>query len=325
MFKKIPIILNAEQLLERSFKKARKIQIPDRNIAYKNKKTIIARTDSFATTVVSTLEKYVKEFPSIGHLSSFYQELIDIKIDVNKLRKSLGAVDWARKTCKMIYSKQAKSLKKSKNVDFLKQKQNEIYGRISSVVKQVDKDLGLLAMAQNIMREFPEIHDIPTIVIAGYPNVGKSSLLRCLSSAKPKIAQYPFTTKEIHLGHVEKTEKYITKRYQIIDTPGLFDRPLSKRNVIEKQAIAALTHLADLIIFILDTSETCGYSLEEQTHLLTQIKKMFRGLPAIVVENKADIKKTDSSNLKISCETGEGINILMSEIFLHYKSKDNVE
>lgn len=325
MFKKIPIILNAEQLLERSFKKARKIQIQDRNTVYKNKKTIIARTDSFATTVVSTLENYVKEFPSIGHLSSFYQELIDIKIDVNKLRKSLGAVDWARKTCKMIYSKQAKSLKKSKNVDFLKQKQNEIYGRISSVVKQVDKNLILLSMAQNIMRKFPEIHDIPTIVIAGYPNVGKSSLLRCLSSAKPKIAQYPFTTKEIHLGHVEKTEKYITKRFQIIDTPGLFDRPLSKRNVIEKQAIAALTHLADLVVFILDVSETCGYSLEDQTRLLSQVKKMFSGLPIIVVENKADIKKTDSSNLKISCETGEGINILMREIFLHYKSKNKVE
>jgi nucleolar GTP-binding protein len=325
MFKKIPIILNAEQLLERSFKKARKIQIQDRNTVYRNKKTIIARTDSFATTVVSTLENYVKEFPSIDRLSLFYQELIDIKIDVNKLRKSLGAVDWARKTCKMIYLKQAKSLKKSKNVDFLKQKQSEIYGRISSVVKQVDKDLILLSMAQNIMREFPEIHDIPTIVIAGYPNVGKSSLLRCLSSAKPKIAQYPFTTKEIHLGHVEKTEKYITERFQIIDTPGLFDRPLSKRNAIEKQAMAALTHLADLIIFILDTSETCGYSLGEQTHLLIQIKKMFSGLPTIIVENKADIKKTNSSNLKISCETWEGIDILMKEIFSRYKSKNKVE
>jgi nucleolar GTP-binding protein len=175
------------------------------------------------------------------------------------------------------------------------------------------------------MREFPEIHDIPTIVIAGYPNVGKSSLLRCLSSAKPKIAQYPFTTKEIHLGHIEKTEKYITKRFQIIDTPGLFDRPLSKRNVIEKQAMAALTHLAGLIIFILDTSETCGYSLEEQTHLLTQIKNMFSGLPTIIVENKADIKKTDSSNLKISCETGEGINILIRKILSSYKSKNKAK
>jgi len=314
MFKKIPTVLSAEELLERSFRKAKKIQIHDRNILYKNKKTIIARTNSFATNIISTLEKYVKEFPSIGNLPLFYQELIDIKIDVDKLRKSLGAVDWARKTCKNIYSKQAKSLKKSKNIDFLKQKQQEIHGRISSVVKQVDNELNLLAEAQNLMRKFPEIHDIPTIVIAGYPNVGKSSLLRCLSSAKPEIAQYPFTTQEIHVGHIEKTEKYITKRFQIIDTPGLLDRPLSERNKIEQQAIAALTHLADLIIFVLDASETCGYSLEHQTHLLSQIKTIFKDIPIIIVENKVDIKKADSSNLKLSCETGEGVELLLGEI-----------
>ena len=204
MLKKMPLVLSADDLLERAFRKAKKKQITDRNALYKKKKTIIARTESFATTVISTLEKYVKEFPSIDSLPLFYQELIDIKIDVNKLRKSLGAVDWARKTCNMIYSKQARSLKKSGKLDFLKQKQKEIYGRISSVVKQIDNELKLLANAQNIIKKFAEVCDIPTFVIAGYPNVGKSSLLKCLSKARPEIAQYPFTTKEIHVGHIEK-------------------------------------------------------------------------------------------------------------------------
>ena len=318
MFKKIPVILTAEEILERAFNGSKKIQINDRNALYKKKKTIIAKTDSFATNVTVTLEKYVKEFPSIDQLPSFYQEILDIKIDLNKLRKSLGATDWARKTCQMIYSKQARSLKKSKKVDFLKQKQNEIYGRISSVVRQIDKELVTLAKAQNMMKNLPTINDVPTVVIAGYPNVGKSSILSCLSSAKPDIAQYPFTTKEIHVGHIEKTEKYIKKRFQIIDTPGILDRPLSKRNEIEKQAIAALTHLADLIVFVLDTSETCGYSIKDQMRLLAQIEEMFSGSSLIVVENKADVKKTCSTNIKISCKTFEGIDILVDEIFLHY-------
>ena len=325
MFEKIPIILRADELLDRSFRKASKILIHDKETIYKNKKTIIARTDSFATNLVSTLEKYVKEFPSIDNLPMFYQELIDIKIDTNKLKKSLGAVAWAQKTCRMIYSKQAKSLKKAKGIDFLKQKQKEIYGRMSSVVKQVDKNLKLLAEAQIIMNEFPEIQDVPTIVIAGYPNVGKSSLLRCLSSAKPEVAQYPFTTKEIHVGHIEKTERYITSKYQIIDTPGLLDRPLSDRNDMEMQAIAALSHLADLIVFLLDTSETCGYTLKDQKHLLVQVKKIFGDTPIIIVESKMDIKKTDSTNLKISCETKEGINLLLDEIFSRFKSEEKIE
>jgi nucleolar GTP-binding protein len=322
MFKKIPIVLSAEELLERSFKIARKSQITDRNALYKKKKTIIARTDSFSTNIISVLEQYVKKFPSIDNLSSFYQDIIDIKIDVNKLKKSLGAVDWARKTCQMIYSKQSKSLKKSKNMDFLMQKQQEIYGRISSVVKQIDKDLVFLAQAQNIMKKFPDIYDVPTVVIAGYPNVGKSSILRCLSSAKPKIAQYPYTTKEIHVGHIEKKEKYLTKRFQLIDTPGLLDKPFSKRNDIEKQALSALSNLADIIIFVIDVSETCGYLLDDQLHLLSQIKKTFGDSSFIIVENKVDLKKADSEHLKISCETGEGIDILIREMFALYNSKE---
>ncbi|UCF12452.1 MAG: 50S ribosome-binding GTPase [Thermoplasmatales archaeon] len=315
MFAKIPIILNAEQLLDHAIKKTKKIQIYDRDARFKIKKTTIARIDSFATVIISTLERYVKEFPSIEQLPSFYQDIIDIKIDTDKLKKSLGAVDWARKTCAMIYSKQGRALKKTGNIDFLKQKQKEIYGRISSVLKQIDEYLMFLATAQNIMKNFPDIQDVPTVVIAGYPNVGKSSLLRLLSSAKPKIAQYPFTTKQIHVGHIERKEKYIKKQYQIIDTPGLLDRSLSKRNNIEKQAIAALTHLADLIVFISDPSETCGYSLKDQLNILSQIKEIFSDVPFIAVENKVDLKKTNSSNLKISCTIKEGIDEVVKEIF----------
>ncbi len=320
MFRKIPIILTADQLLDQAIRKTKKIKIHDRDARFKTKKTIIARTDSFVTIITSKLEVYVKKFPSIEQLPKFYQEIIDIKIDTDKLKKSLGAVDWARKTCMMIYSKQGRSLKKTGNIDFLKQKQKEIYGRISSVLYQINENLKFLANAQNIMKKFPSIQDVPTIVIAGYPNVGKSSLLRLLTSAKPQIAIYPFTTKQIHVGHIKRKEKFTTKTYQIIDTPGLLDRPLSKRNNIERQAIAALSYLADLTVFIFDPSETCGYSIKNQRNMLSQIKKLFSDVPLLVVENKVDLKKTNSSHLKISCKNGDGIDKLTSEIFRMIKT-----
>jgi nucleolar GTP-binding protein len=215
----------------------------------------------------------------------------------------------------MVYSTQSSALTKSGNVEFLKQKQKEIYGRVSSIIKQVDKNLIFLSGAQKILRTFPDIEDIPTVVIAGYPNVGKSSLIRQLSAAKPEIAQYPFTTKQIYVGHMEKTVRYEKKRYQIIDTPGLLDRPLAERNNIEKQAIAALRHLADLIVFLFDPTGTSGYQMNEQTLMLEDIKKLFDDVPFIIVENKVDIKNTGSANRKISCSTGEGIKELRQEIF----------
>jgi len=315
MFRNIPTVLSSEEILDQSFKKANKVIILDRDAFYKKKKTIIAKTEKFSLNIITILEKYIKDFPSIDNLSSFYQEIIDIKINVDKIKKSLGAINWAQKTCKSIYFKQCKFLKRSNNLDFLQQKQKEIYGRLSSVINQVKNDLKALSDAIKILKTFPEVHNIPTIVIAGYPNVGKSSLLRCLSSAKPKIAQYPFTTKEIHVGHIEKKEKYIINHIQIIDTPGLLDRPLEKRNEIEKNAIAALEHLANIIIFLIDPSETSGYLLEDQIKLLSQIKKMFKDSKIIVVENKSDVIKTNSKNLKVSCKTNDGIDLLINEIF----------
>jgi nucleolar GTP-binding protein len=314
MFRNIPPILTAKQLLDQSIRRTKKILIHDRDKRYEIKKIVIARTEVFINDLTSRLESYVKNFPSIDKLPLFYQEIIDIKIDTDKLKKSLGAVDWARKTVMMVYSTQSSSLTKSGNVEFLKQKQKEIYGRVSSIIKQVDKNLIFLSNAQKILRTFPDIEDVPTVVIAGYPNVGKSSLIRQLSAAKPEIAQYPFTTKQIYVGHMEKKVRYEKKQFQIIDTPGLLDRPLAERNNIEKQAIAALRHLADLIVFIFDPSGTSGYQMDEQTFMLENIKQLFNDVPFIIVENKVDIKNTGSANRKISCSTGEGIEELREEI-----------
>ena len=325
MYDRIPIILSAQEIIEKAFKKTKKIQITDRNALYKKKKTIIAKIDSFTSTIISNLEKYVKKFPSIDNLHPFYQELIDIRVDVNKLKKSLGAADWARKTIQMIYSKQSRFLKKSKNLDYLMQKHQEIIGRTTSVVNQIKKELDFLSDAQKIMNKFPDIQEVPTIVIAGYPNVGKSSILSCLSKAKPEIAVYPFTTKEIHVGHLERVKRNIKEKYQIIDTPGLLDRPFSERNKIERQAISALSNLADIIIFVMDPSETCGYSLEMQKNLLKNLKNLFSKSEFIIVENKSDISKNNLDYLKISCKTGLGIDILKEKIFSSYESLEKID
>jgi len=314
MYQKIPPVMTAEQLLSRALTTSKKIQIQDKSRQFRLKKTVIARTDSFIKSICTPLERYIKEFPSLDNLPLFYQEIIDIKIDKNKLKQSLGAVDWAQKTCKMIYKKQAGFLKKTGNLEFLKQKQHEIIGRVASVVKQVDSNLKILIDAQMLFKQLPEIQDVPTAVIAGYPNVGKSSLLRCLSAAKPKVAQYPFTTQTISIGHIEVTQRYVTQQFQIIDTPGLLDRPLSERNDVERQAIAALAHLADLTIFLIDPSETCGYSLKDQCNLLTQIQHLFHTSTLLIVENKVDVKNTSSKNLKISCKNAKGIEELKSRI-----------
>lgn len=324
MIKKLPEIHTADQLLDIAFKRTNKIQIPDRDAFYRRKKTALAKTESFCETIITKLEKIVKKFPSLDQLPMFYQEIIDIKINTDSLKKSLGAVDWAKKTSEKIYKSQFKSMRRSGDLDYILKKQNEIYGRISSIIKQINKELIILQDAKKIIIKLPGIQDIPTVVIAGYPNVGKSSLLTKISKAKPHIATYPFTTKEIHVGHMQYKEKYETITIQLIDTPGLLDRSNKDRNKIEQQAIAALTHLADVIIFIFDPSETSGYPLDKQKNLYNDMKKMFPKADFIIVENKTDIKKTKSNNIKISCKNNIGIETVKETILETIKEKKKI-
>ncbi|MEA3323899.1 MAG: hypothetical protein U9Q37_02010 [Euryarchaeota archaeon] len=62
-------------------------------------------------------------------------------------------------------------------------------------------------------------------------------------------------------------------RYQVVDTPGLLDRPLSYLNEIELQAITALNHVDDVVLLLIDPSEHCGYPLTARTNMFREIEK----------------------------------------------------
>lgn len=316
---KIPKILRAEELLNKAFKKASKLNVSDRNKLYKNKKLAIAKLYSLSDTIDFTLAKYVSNFPNFDNIPKFYHEIININIGLDKLRKSLGAIDWCRKNVKIICQKKIKQIKRTKNLNFIEEQRKSAYGRVSSVVNQVSKDLLFLNNAGKVINQMPDIDpELKTIVIAGYPNVGKSLLVKCLSSANPKVASYPFTTKEISIGHFEMRREI----YQIIDTPGLLDREFEKKSKIEKKAIASLNYLADLIVYVIDPTMHCGYSIDVQLNLLSKIREMFE-IPIVEVENKIDISRTESNRIKISALNGEGIEELREKIISIFERQND--
>lgn len=104
-----------------------------------------------------------------------------------------------------------------------------------------------------------------------------------------KVQPYAFTTKSLYVGHTDY--KYL--RWQVIDTPGILDHPLENRNTIEMQAITALAHIRACILFIMDPSEQCGHSLEQQLSLFENIKPLFNNKPILIVLNKTDVWKQE--------------------------------
>lgn len=75
----------------------------------------------------------------------------------------------------------------------------------------------------------------------------------------------------------------------MVDTPGILDHSLVERNTIEMQAITALAHLRAAILYVMDISEQCGQSIEQQLELFHNIKPLFANKPIIVALNKVDI------------------------------------
>ena len=245
-----------------------------------------AKVDSAGNVIDSTLEKYVKAFPSFNQLPPFYIALIDTLHPIGDIRRMLGRLDGARKQVQHIQVATVRQIKRTTKTEYMEKKRREAFGRFSSIVNELGPDLLLLADLRGRLKQVPSIPTkYPTIVVAGYPSVGKSQLVRSISTADPKVAPYPFTTHELTVGVFTEGRK----RYQVIDTPGLLDRPFEERNPIEKQGVIALTLLSKVCIYMFDPTGHCGFPLEPQLSLLASIRKAVPELSFIIVVNKSDL------------------------------------
>jgi len=257
------------------------------------------------------LSNLIRKFPSFENMPPFYREMADIIAGVDRIRISLSRLGWASRQIRLITKEHVAKIKRSSASDATLIRKSA-FGRISSVMRSIEKDLLFLNETRNLLRKMPTIDPaLPTILIAGYPNVGKSSFIVRITGARPEIASYPFTTRGIFVGHFMRGEQ----RYQVVDTPGLLDRPMEERNNIERQTIAALSHLQGVLLFILDPSEHCGYPLDSQLSLAQDIQNWI-SLPMLIVANKADILKYtgDRDVLEMSTETGQGVEDVLERL-----------
>ncbi len=328
-FRRAVVPLSVEELLDISFRRAFKKPKPvakrgDKILIYRSRE--ISRIQTISDTLVSRLDKVVKSFPSVERLDPFYRELLDVLAGVDQVKHALGAVKWASKTISRISRWYISKIGWTDDPDRMAALRREATGRISSVLKKIKPEVDFLRETIPRLRDLPDLDPtMPAVIIAGMPNTGKSTLLSRVTTKEPEIAPYPFTTKGIIIGHRDLEG---VGRVQFIDTPGLLDRPLSKRNRIEMQAIVALKHVSGLVLYLLDPTETCGYTLEEQKSLLRDIITSFSE-EIIAVVNKKDLErdyrdKFDETRrfladqgigfVEISAEKGLGIENLLKVV-----------
>ena len=293
-FKEIQTVLQAKDLvdvvLSRTQRKTPTEVHPQFNI--NRIRAFYMRKVKFAqATFEEKLNLVLNEFPKIDELHPFYADLCNVLYDRDHYKLALGQVKTVLGTVENIAKDYNKLLKFADSLYKCKMLKRAGLGRMCTAIKKLQASLLYLEEIRQHMARLPQINpSARTLIVTGYPNVGKSSFVNLVTDANVDVQPYAFTTKSIFVGHLD----YKYTRWQVLDTPGILDHPLEDRNTIEMTAITALAHIPATILFFLDVSESCGYSIEQQVALFHSIKPLFKGKPLLVVLNKTDVRPIES-------------------------------
>ncbi len=176
-----------------------------------------------------------------------------------------------------------------------------------------------------------ELKLMADVALVGFPNAGKSTLISAVSAARPKIADYPFTTLEPHLGVVRVGGDRDGTEFVMADIPGLVEGAAGGKGLGDR----FLRHIerARVLVVLVDLGPLAVHPPAEQLHILLgelggyQPELLER--PRIVVGSKLDLSGTESAgtesagtegaggaplDLCISAATGRGVRPLMDRL-----------
>ena len=290
-FKNIPIIPKVSDLIDtilsRTQSKTPTVTHPGYKIT-RIRKFYMRKVRFTEDTITEKLESITKNFPKLDDIHPFYADMINILYDKDHYKLALGTVNTAKNICQKISGDYVKLLKYGDSLYRCKQLKVAALGRMMTTLKKLGASFNYLEEVRKHLSRFPSIDPTErTLILAGFPNVGKSSFMNKITYADSEVQAYHFTTQSLFVGHTY----YKNIRWQVIDTPGILDRALEQRNIIEMQTITALAHLDACILYFVDVSENCGYSIAQQVSLFDSIRPLFKNKPLVIIANKTDLRK----------------------------------
>jgi Predicted GTPase len=337
--RRLPVIKSPAELINRTRNVAKRVKADvtvknARNRARKHAaETLNAVTQELCVPLRDVVKGYKYELSRLHPFEKVVADLTarsrqkkdglvlqDVLDEINEARKEMliAGKDWIAK------AKNAETARDA--MDFMREGEGRLYELFEELAS---KSVKLLIELQKDLRTTPAVRlDTPAVVLVGAPNVGKSSIVRAISSATPEVNNYPFTTRGMTLGHVQvfwndettaaaaiipevnevKKGRFdaeslsgnyaFTQLCQVMDSPGLLARDDSVRNEMEALTLAAMQHLPTAVMYVMDLSGGAGdkcSSVSDQLQLRREVRARFPRRPWIDVVSKCDLGLVDGA------------------------------
>ncbi|KAI3719364.1 hypothetical protein L6452_20261 [Arctium lappa] len=287
-FQKLPMVMPSVDILSSALRKARRIS-PTKgiaNAAKREKNKGAKQLDALMKELTVPLRTYKESFPNKRHLHPYERSLIELTLGDGNYEEVLGKVDSLRKKLVSVGKEHASLCAKSTTKREAEERLAEGTRKLEEIFHSDGKAVDELMQIAKTLRAMPVVDlEMPTLCLVGAPNVGKSSLVRLLSTGKPEICNYPFTTRGILMGHIALS----FRNFQVTDTPGILRRCDEDRNNLEKLTLAVLSHLPTAILFVHDLTGECGTSPSDQFLIYQEIKERFNTHLWCDVVSKCDL------------------------------------
>ncbi|XP_065864910.1 nucleolar GTP-binding protein 1 isoform X2 [Euphorbia lathyris] len=335
-FQKLPMVMQSVDILYSAMRKAKRVSATKgiANIAKRERNRGAKQLDALMKELAIPLREYLEKFPKRKGLHPYEQSLIELTLGDGNYEQVLRKVDALRKKVVSVGKEHASVCAKSSTKREAGERLNEGVGNLEEIFKCDGKAVDELVNVAKTLRAMPVVDlEMPTLCLVGAPNVGKSSLVRILSTGKPEVCNYPFTTRGILMGHIA----FNFQHFQVTDTPGLLKRCDEDRNNLEKLTLAVLTHLPTAILYVHDLTGECGTSPSDQFVIYKEIKERFSDHLWLDVVSKCDLLRESPINsmiedngdhfemmsycnmgprgaMRVSVKSGEGLNELKVEV-----------
>ncbi|CAL9072409.1 unnamed protein product [Musa textilis] len=302
-FQQLPMVMQSMDILSSAQRKARNVSPTKgiQNIAKRERNRGAKQLDALMKELAVPLRKYMETFPNKQYLHPYERSLIELTFGDGTYEEILGRVDALRKKVVSVGKQHASLCAQSTSKHEAEERLNVGLKKLEEVFQFGRTAVDDLLNVAKTLRAMPVVDpQTPTLCLVGAPNVGKSSLVRNLSTGKPEVCNYPFTTRGILMGHIILNYE----RFQVTDTPGLLTRHDDDRNNIERLTLAVLSYLPTAVLYVHDLSGECGTSPDDQFTTYKQIRERFKDHLWLDVVSKCDLLQESPDGTSAPDEIG---------------------